>query len=165
MNEPIRFSLPIIPPTATAQQKGVFVTPTGKALFYERANVKAARKLYQAAMARFRPPVAMSGALRVGIEFHFPYRSAERKATVAAGVPLPHCCRPDLDNMAKGLLDVMQRLGFYEDDGQIAWLSLRKLWSPRPRIDVEIVAMAEQAEPVKQETFCESTFSPAKEGN
>ena len=150
MNE-VRFSLPITPPTATAQQKGVFVTPTGKALFYEKAKVKAARKLLEASMARFRPPVAMSGPLQVSVEFHFPYRSAERRAIVAAGIPIPHWTKFDIDNLLKGFLDSMTRLGFWNDDSQISWLQARKLWSARPRIDVFVFAMSEQGEPEKQD--------------
>ena len=145
MPQEIRFSLPIIPPTATAQQKGVFVTPHGKTLFYEKANVKAARKLYMASMASFRPPVAMSGPLQVSVEFHHPYRKSEKKSIVNGGIPIPHDKIPDLDNTFKLFADCMTRLGFWEDDGQIAWLSLRKLWSARPRIDVYIFAMSEQA--------------------
>jgi Holliday junction resolvase RusA-like endonuclease len=141
----LRFSLPIVPPTTTAQQKGVFVTPTGKALFYEKANVKVARKLFMACLAPFRPPVPMQGPLQVSIEMHFPFRASEKRSVVNAAMPVPHYVRPDIDNMAKLPLDCMTKLGFWEDDGQISWLQARKLWSARPRIDVYVFAMSEWA--------------------
>jgi Holliday junction resolvase RusA-like endonuclease len=140
----LRFSLPIVPPKTTAQQKGVFVCG-GKPRFFEKAGVKGAREAYFALLAPFRPPVPMLGALQVSVEFHHPYRKSERSAIVQEGIPIAHDKRPDLDNQLKLFLDCMTRLQFWLDDGQISWLQARKLWSARPRIDVYVFAMSEWA--------------------
>jgi len=139
MNE-LRISLPIVPPTATAQQKGVFISG-GKPRFFERKHVKNARNDLMACLLPHRPQNPFSGALQVSVEFHYPFRRAERKSIIKRGMPIPHDRRPDLDNQLKLLLDCMTRLEFWRDDGQIAWLQARKLWSPRPRIEVFIFDM------------------------
>ena len=36
--------------------------------------------------------------------------------------------RPDLDNLAKGTLDVFQKAGYFQDDSQIVRLELSKAW-------------------------------------
>ena len=136
----LRFSLEILPPTTTAQQKGVFVV-NGKPRFFTKAKVKRGIDTLIAVLSPYRPAEPFTGALQVNIEWHFPYRKSERKGIVKAGVPIPHDRRPDLDNLEKGLLDAMTRLQFWRDDGQIAWKQTRKLWAARPRIDVYIFDM------------------------
>lgn len=139
----LRFTLPVIPPRTTAQQKGVLVV-NGKPRFFTKQRVKNDESMLTALLIPFRPLTPIEGPLQVNLEYHHPYRASERKAVVVAGVPIPHDRRPDLDNTAKAMLDCMTRLQFWRDDGQIAWLSLRKTWSARPRIDVYIFAMSEQ---------------------
>lgn len=140
----LRFSLDIIPPKTTAQGKGVFVV-NGKPRFFERARNKRDTEAIIAMLAPHKPPVPFDGPLQVNVEWHFPYRKSERKSIVKSGVPIPNDKRPDLDNLEKAFLDAMTRLGYWHDDGQIAWKQTRKLWSARPRIDVFIFAMGERA--------------------
>jgi Holliday junction resolvase RusA-like endonuclease len=136
----LRFSLDIVPPKSTAQGKGVCVVG-GKPRFFTKAKQKRDIGFFTAALTPHIPPVPFEGPLQVNIEWHFPYRKSERKSIVKAGVPIPHDKIPDLDNLEKGFLDVMSRLNFWRDDGQIAWKQTRKLWSARPRIDVYIFDM------------------------
>lgn len=138
----LRFSLNIVPPKTTSQQKGVFVA-NGKPRFFTKSRNKRDIDALLAMLTPHRPPVPFEGPLQVSVEWHFPYRKQEKKSVVRAGVPIPNDKRPDLDNLEKSFFDAMTRLYFWHDDGQIAWKQTRKLWSARPRIDVYIFAMSE----------------------
>ena len=45
--------------------------------------------------------------------------------------------RPDLDNLAKTVLDAINGLG-YKDDSQVVSLRIDKYWSENPRIEVNL---------------------------
>ena len=47
----------------------------------------------------------------------------------------------DLDNMNKGLADIMEKLGFFKNDGQIASLTMYKIWAETPRVEIELEEM------------------------
>lgn len=83
----------------------------------------------------------MIGALSVSIVLSWPFRKSDRDSK---RMDLkPHTSRPDLDNLAKGLIDRLVALRFMEDDGQIAQLTLSKFWSSNPGIQVTISAFGE----------------------
>ena len=48
-----------------------------------------------------------------------------------------HVSKPDVDNIAKSVQDALNSLAF-RDDGQIAWLDVRKIYSDCPRVEVII---------------------------
>lgn len=54
--------------------------------------------------------------------------------------------RPDLDNAQKLLQDCMTKLGFWADDGQIARLTMQKLWAEVEGIAIEAYTMIEEVE-------------------
>lgn len=45
--------------------------------------------------------------------------------------------RPDLDNLAKTILDALNGLA-YKDDSQVVSLLIEKYWSDNPRVEVEL---------------------------
>ncbi len=49
-----------------------------------------------------------------------------------------HTVKPDVDNLAKQLLDAMTRMGFWEDDRQVVELAGRKRYDTTPRWLVEV---------------------------
>lgn len=116
--ESIIIKLPIAPLTATAQQKGVFVRG-GRAHFYTKAKVREAEQTYASLLAPYRPQRPIESPVSVDILFAFPYRKSEKKAHVKKGAILAHTTRPDLDNLEKGLLDTMTKLGFWSDDSLV----------------------------------------------
>jgi Holliday junction resolvase RusA-like endonuclease len=85
-----------------------------------------------------RPAEPFTGPLRVEIRWRFPYRKTERGGVIKRGWAIPHDTRPDLDNLAKGLLDAMTRLQFWRDDAQIYSLELNKNRGPEPQIKVRL---------------------------
>ena len=51
---------------------------------------------------------------------------------------LPKTTKPDLDNLLKNLQDYMTKLRFYVDDSQICWLEVKKFYSEKNSIEIEI---------------------------
>jgi Holliday junction resolvase RusA-like endonuclease len=54
---------------------------------------------------------------------------------------LPHAVKPDADNIAKSVLDAVEKAGIIGDDKQIALLTIGKHWAmihEEPRVEVRI---------------------------
>ena len=125
----IHVLLNITPPTATAQQKGVFVR-NGRAHFFTKEKVRDAEAFLSGLLAPYAPAEPMHGPVYFQARWCFPYRKSERNSVVRAGLEVPHTSRPDLDNLEKNLLDVLTRLRFWEDDSQVFTKSTAKVWGP-----------------------------------
>lgn len=74
--------------------------------------------------------------LAVTIHFAFPYPASTPKSRSA--FPSWRVERPDLDNLAKSVVDSLTRAGVFDDDSCVAELTLRKLNSPEPGLRVEV---------------------------
>lgn len=83
-------------------------------------------------------------AIKVEIDFLFPHPCYIKK--LDRGLWLPKVTRPDVDNMAKGLLDCITRVGLIQDDGLIFDLRLRKLTVPQKFRGVRIYITDEDVE-------------------
>ena len=120
------FFLPIIPPQTTHQEQQV-TCRSGKPVFYEPAELKAARAKLTAYLARHVPERKYTGPVRLITKWLFPitgkHQDGEYKIT-----------KPDCSNSIKLLEDVMTDLGFWEDDRLISSLIVEKLWAARPGI-------------------------------
>lgn len=121
----IEFFLPMIPPTATHQEKQVKVV-RGRPVFYEPPAVKDARAKLRAYLAKHRPEEPFSGPVRLMVKWCFPrgrHGDGEWRAT-----------RPDTDNLQKLLKDCMTAEGFWADDAQVASEICEKFWAEVPGI-------------------------------
>lgn len=137
VREPLAFRLDCTPPTATAQQKGVFVVG-GKARFFTKKKVRQSENFLAGLLSMHQPDVPFDCPVAVTVRWVFPWRKSERKSVVKAGAPVPHTSRPDLDNLEKNLLDVLTRLNFWTDDSLVAEKRTSKWWGPKPGIDIRI---------------------------
>ena len=133
----MKFKLKMIPPTATAQQKGAFVCG-GHIRFYTKKKVRQSENFLAALLSMHVPDVPFSGPVSLTARWEFPWRKSERKSVTRAGEPIPHVSRPDLDNLEKNLLDVLTRLRFWTDDSLVTEKLTSKWWGPKPGIDIEI---------------------------
>jgi Holliday junction resolvase RusA-like endonuclease len=81
--------------------------------------------------------------LGVNLEFHMPIPKSfsKKKRALAIDGTLRHIVKPDIDNMAKGVLDAMNGI-VYKDDCQITSISAFKCYSEFPRISVEILLLS-----------------------
>ncbi len=59
------------------------------------------------------------------------------QSTKSGSKKIPKTTRPDVDNMAKSVIDCMSKVGLVVDDAQIFRLSLEKYLNPRSDTDRE----------------------------
>lgn len=123
--------IPGLLPTATAQMQKVCMV-AGRPRFFKPAAVKAAGRTIYSMLQPHAPPDPLDGPLCVVLHFILPWRASEKKRVVAAYQRVPCAVRPDVDNRAKAVLDVMTTLRFWNDDGQIASLLLHKWYADEP---------------------------------
>ena len=121
----LEFFLPMVPPTATHQEKKWRVVD-GKPVSYEPPEVRAAREKLTAYLAPHRPASPMEGPVRLVVKWCFPRgRHADGEYRIS---------RPDTDNLQKLLKDCMTALGFWRDDAQVASEIAEKFWAEVPGI-------------------------------
>ncbi len=130
------FFVPMIPPTATHQEKKVRVA-NGKPVFYEPTEVKAARRKLEARLAKHAPKQKHAGAVYLGVKWCFPIQGRHRDGEYRTS-------KPDTDNLQKLLKDVMTRLGFWKDDAQVASEHAEKFWAEVPGIYVVVEGLEDE---------------------
>jgi Holliday junction resolvase RusA-like endonuclease len=134
----IAFHLPIIPPKATSQGAGKrLVIVKGKPLFFKNAKAQSAENDLTLLCSRHVPAQPMEGPLSLRIDFVFPWRASEPKKRIALG-RVPHTSKPDCSNLVKMIEDVLTKLGFWQDDSQVADLHVTKAWGKAVGIYVAI---------------------------
>ena len=132
----MRFKLKMIPPTATAQQKGERVVG-GYIHHYKKKNVAAAEAILRDALLPYVPEKPIEDcAVFLSVEWLFPYPKSAKKH--APGCSRFKITRPDCDNLNKMLKDVMTDMGFWADDALICAESVRKRYSDEPGIIIMI---------------------------
>ena len=122
----IDIHLPIVPPKVTSQTKRVRVI-AGRPMFFPKKEHQQAEHDLIALIAPYAPACPLDGPVKMRIDFRFPWRKSETRKRRAM-VRVPCDVKPDLDNMAKLIGDVLTKLQFYRDDGQVADLRLTKSW-------------------------------------
>lgn len=114
----------IIPPKTSHHAKKI--VRVGK--FQKLADtdkLKGAREIWQTALAPFAPATPISGALALDLEFTWPWRSSDSKRTRLAR-RIPCTVKPDCDNVAKTVTDVMVLVGILAADQKLAQLTVQK---------------------------------------
>lgn len=125
--------IPVAQPRPRVTRHGVYVPAKHPIHAYRQAVLltwQSLGKVYGAPMPR---------AVSLGITFWFPRPKAMRWKTKPM-LAIPKTTRPDLDNLAKGVLDSLQNHAF-GDDSQVVELRLSK-WIVRggmpPRTEITI---------------------------
>lgn len=130
----MRIKLDINPATvSTAQQRRW--TRSGRT--YMPASVKNTHSRYMAALQQYVPDEPLDGPLQATFTFVYPSRKRSDAGCYRA-------CRPDSDNLAKGLMDCMTRIGIWQDDSQVADLRIIKRYAAEgeePGIIVDVCEM------------------------
>ena len=123
----INIFLPGEPDTATAQEKGIKIkkSRTGRYYpqFYDKPEVKKAKSNLACMLMDHRPAAPIDGAVVVKIVWYFSRGTKPKKY-----INTYKATKPDLDNMSKNTLDILTKLKFWHDDGQVALLILSKYW-------------------------------------
>lgn len=128
----ITFTLPIIP-TAQSRPKTT-VRGQGKKKFaqtYKTERQKANERTLEACLLGHKPEAPLGGPLVLEFVAALPVpKSTSKKSRDAmlAGWN-PPSKKPDIDNLAKQLLDAMTRLQFWADDVQVVCLRCEKIYA------------------------------------
>ena len=80
------------------------------------------------------PPKPFDCTLRMTCIFHYAWLQ-KHKPNMRIGCPLKGS-NPDCENLAKGLLDTMERMGFFVNDSRVADLRIIKIFADRPGVRV-----------------------------
>lgn len=123
------FFIHIIPPTTTHQEKKVTIIK-GKPVFYEPADLKAARSKLTAHLGKHVPERKYTKAVRLITKWCFP-KGSHKDGTYKT-------TKPDTDNMVKLLKDCMTDLGYWTDDALVASEIIEKFWAEVPGIYISI---------------------------
>lgn len=127
------------PPKHTAQQKKLSFRGR-KPRVFKAAHVKAEEHdlLVQILSQKPKEWKALKKPIRIQLDLVYPYRATEKKAVVESGMLIPCTSRPDLDNLLKGLFDVITKAGVWEDDGGVAQILAAKWWGPCERWEINL---------------------------
>ena len=148
----MNFKLKIIPPTATAQQKGECIR-AGYIHHYKKKNVARAESILRDALLPYVPEVPITDKpIRFHVLWEFPYPKSAKKHT--PGFCRNKITRPDTDNLNKMLKDVMTDMGFWKDDALICLEGIWKVWSDEPGITIVIEELEMDIQDDRSETVC-----------
>lgn len=135
---PIAFYIPCEVQPKQSFRAAVIPNKGGKGFHtrsYQPAKVTESAKMLAVFAAAHRPDEPLKGALSLSLVFLYPWRKTEPKRN-RARKSLPKDTSPDCDNLAKQLVDVLQKVGFFRNDAQISELRIRKRWSDQFGISV-----------------------------
>lgn len=93
-----------------------------------------------------RPAVPMEGPLALRLVFRMPrpkdhFGTGRNAGVLKASSPASHLCAPDVDNLAKAVMDAMTVGGWWRDDAQVVEMTVVKGWGVAGA-DVEIWSKA-----------------------
>ena len=100
------------------------------------------------------PSEATRGPVTVNMEFRFArpkhhFGMGRNEGVLKSSAPEQHLGRPDLDNLAKAVLDAMTELGFWRDDSQVVRMMVTKRYDDRPGVEVIVRIASDVAMPVQ----------------
>lgn len=131
----------IEPIRATAQSAGRVVKAKDGRMFVAKFQKGSLRQFENALMLQIRKQIASIDPnfktpdrdlpVSCWIGFFFP----PLQSTKPGSKKIPKTTRPDVDNMAKSVVDCMTKVGLVADDAQIFRLSLEKYVNPRSDSD------------------------------
>lgn len=115
----------------TNQQKGV-KNINGKLVTYDRKGTKNQELVMNLVQNRPKVPFLDKNIpLKLSVTFFYAIKQKKKWG-------LPKTTKPDLDNLLKNLQDYMTKLGYYADDSQISVLNIKKYFSEKNIIEIEI---------------------------
>ena len=134
----MEFFIDCIPPKTTAQSTTrVFKNKyTGKMFIGKTEKGATTRNEIIGLLIPYRPKLPLQDALKLKIEWVYPYLKSVRKKDL--GKKIPCTTRPDCDNLCKFLCDCMTRCGYWADDSIVSVLEFSKYYYEKPGIHITI---------------------------
>ena len=121
------------PPTVTYQEHKVRVI-NGKPIFYDPAEIRAARELFITRIINHRPDTPWEGPVRLITKWIWDAGKDHDDGE-------PKITKPDTDNMIKLFKDCMTFCGYWKDDAQVASEITEKFWGIHPGIYFRVEEM------------------------
>jgi Holliday junction resolvase RusA-like endonuclease len=134
----ISFFLSIVPSKATSQGAGKRMSViNGRPMFFKNKKAAGAEKDLTVLCSEHAPSQPLQGPITLHVDFCFPWRTSEPLKRRRLG-RVPMTKKPDCSNLIKQIEDVMTKLRFWEDDGQVVDLRVTKGWGDRVGIAVRV---------------------------
>jgi len=133
MSAPMAFTIRCVPPSATAQQKGY--NPATRQ-YYHSTKLKMQEHTWSVLLRPFVPTAPMTGPVELVVRMVYPHNNGTK--TIDRVYLLWKETRPDADNAAKHLIDLLSRMRFIENDAQVARLIVEKFHGPEPSVGIRI---------------------------
>ena len=85
-----------------------------------------------------RPERPITGPVKVRITAYMriPKATSKKRRALMIDGEILHTKKPDVDNLAKNILDCMSNLFFWDDDRQVYSLAIDKYYSEQPRWEI-----------------------------
>ena len=137
----IKFWVDCVPPRTTHQSGSTILkTKSGRLFVGKNAKgKKVANELMQLVLP-YKPRKPLTKPIVAEITWVYPWRKSETLKTKARQI-IPCTTRPDCDNIAKGVLDAMQKTGFYLDDAIIYELRVSKAYGTQHGMFISLTEM------------------------
>lgn len=131
----MKLSLRCVPPSVSAQQKRAnFVG--GKPVFFHGQRMTREIQTWTSLLKPHAPPTPFDGALTVTLCLVWPHLKSTKAADRARY--LPKTTRPDVDNVAKAIIDQLTKLRFIRDDANVTRLVLEKWHGPEEGVGIHL---------------------------
>ncbi|HAP3794543.1 RusA family crossover junction endodeoxyribonuclease [Enterococcus faecalis] len=136
-----------IPMTPKPQSRPRFARRGRYVQTYEDSTMKTYKQQVKTYLRRAKPKLIEKGPIMAHVTFYVQApKSALSNKQKRSDVKLErkYCDKkPDLDNYFKAVTDAAEGI-LYKNDGQIAVIVCQKLYSIRPRTEIEIMSLEEQ---------------------
>lgn len=125
--EIISMYIPCNPPTAWGKNsKNAY---NGRVV--TNRNIASTKSLMVGLLAPKAPKEPLQGPLRLNVMVVWPFKKTERKSITQSGSHIPKITRPDGDNVLATIKDVMESLGYFNDDSQIYCEHIERWHGPK----------------------------------
>lgn len=126
----LKFFMPMIPPTSTAQMHKVGVR-NGKPYFYDPPEVNQTKVKLTDGLISYIPDEPMKGPIKLEVSWQFLEDKKHPAGTYRTN-------KPDTDNLQKLLKDSMTALRFWKDDALVVDEHVEKIYSKMPGILIRL---------------------------
>lgn len=142
-NKPIIFTIPIEP---KAQMRVRFRRQGNFVRTHKTAKQEDNEAILMFHLDKNRPKTPLKGAIFLKLTAYMSIPASKPSWwREAAGMGIiKHITKPDVDNLAKNLLDCMTKMEYFGDDRQVISLSIDKKYSSeRPRWEIELIEISQ----------------------
>lgn len=138
-----------IPITPRAQKRDRIAVIGGHARSYKDAAQSKYEAKVRALIDQHRPERPYEGEIVLDIDVFLPIPASWSKKKKQASLLHPPLTRPDIDNCAKQVMDILTGV-FWVDDRQVTQLCIQKMYSEKPGWMITIQANWEDSDAAKQ---------------